>query len=97
MANNRMFLVHIPTGLAVGIAKSMGYGWYLGENKKLTIGDNVEKLFEVLEKDFSYGCEPNNFAIAMENAAGASTATDAWQYGESRSDGLVQLIMVHNA
>lgn len=29
MANNRMFLVHIPTGLAAPLGKRNSWGWYV--------------------------------------------------------------------
>lgn len=38
MADNRMFLVHLPTGLAAPIAKRTGYGWHVGEKTQQSMG-----------------------------------------------------------
>ena len=90
MANNRMFLVHLPTMLAAPLGKRMGWGWYT--NDKARIGESVSLLFEVLERDHAYGGEQDDFAIALEDAKNATLANDSWQYGEIREDGLIQLV-----
>jgi hypothetical protein len=33
MANNRLYLVHAPTGVGIGIGKRMGWGWYVGATR----------------------------------------------------------------
>lgn len=92
MANNRMFLVHVPTGLAVGLGKRMGWGWYTAN--AATIGQKIQLLYDTLEKDYAYEGEQDDFAVAMECPSGATLATGAWEYsGEERADGLIQLLM----
>lgn len=97
MANNRMFLVHLPTGLAALLGKRMGWGWYISEETQAKMGDRVELLFEVLEREHFYAAKQDDFAVALEDASGATLATGAWQYGEHREDGLVQLLMPPNS
>ena len=94
MANNRMFLVHIPSGLAIFLGKRMGHGWYTTTDG-ITVGGAVciHKLFHAVENETDYYNQQDDFAIALEDASGATLATGAWQYGPHRFDGLVQLIM----
>ncbi len=93
MANNRMFLVHVPTGLAVPLGKRMGWGWYMSDETQQKMGDRVALLFQVLEDKHGYKGRQDDFAVALEDAFGASLATGKWQYGKAREDGLVQLVM----
>lgn len=79
MANNRMYLVHRPTGLAVFLGKRMEYGWYDGENIP------VQKLFDALGK-LDYADNQDDFAIYMESAVNAPMAIDDW-YGCKTYDG----------
>ena len=90
MANNRMFLVHRPSGLAVFLGKRMGHGWYTTDR---CIG--VQELFDALENEHTYYNQQDDFAVALEDATGATLALGEWQYGPQwyRNDGLVQLIM----
>ena len=88
MANNKMFLVHRPTGLAVFLGKRMGHGWYTTD--KFT---SVQKLFDTVKNEYDYYNEQDDFAIALEDARRATLAMGEWQYGPHRDDGLVQLIM----
>lgn len=85
MANNRMFLVHIPTGLAVGLGKRMGWGWYLTDT--LAVGPHIEKLYTILKDEFNYEGEQDAFRLMMETDPG-------WCYGPTRDDGLIQLMWV---
>lgn len=92
MANNRMFLVHVPTGLAVGLGKRMGWGWYTADAG--TIGPKIQLLYDTLERDYAYEGEQDNFALAMEDTSENTLATGAWEYSnEKRADGLRQLVM----
>lgn len=94
MANNRMFLVHIPTGLAAGLGKRMGWGWYMSDETQKKMGDRVALLFEVLEREYAYEGNQDDFAVALEDSNNATLATGNWSYGPRRDDGLVQLLMV---
>ena len=89
-----MYLVHIPTGLAAPLGRRMGWGWYIRDEAKATLGNTVDLLFDVLEREHDYGGgRQDDFAIALEDAEGASMATGNWQYGPSRDDELIQLVM----
>ena len=90
MANNRMFLVHRPTGLAVFLGKRMGHEWYTTD--KFT---SVQKLFDAVKNEHDYYNKQDDFAVALEDARGATLALGEWQYGLKRDDGLVQLSMTH--
>lgn len=93
MADNRMFLVHVPTGLAAPLGKRMVWGWHMSDGTQQKMGDRVALLFQILEEEHSYDGRQDDFAVALEDASGASLATGKWQYGEHRTDGLVQLVM----
>lgn len=92
MANNRMWLVHRPTGLAAYLGKRMGWGWYMRDSERAAMGENIETLYEVLE-EMGYGGEQDNFVLAMEDCSGAPGAFEDWQYGERREDGLTQMVI----
>lgn len=93
MADNRMFLVHVPTGLAAPLGKRAGWGWRVADETRQPLGDRVALLFHVIENQHADDGRPDDFAVALEDAGGASVATGKWQYGEARTDGLVQLVM----
>jgi hypothetical protein len=44
MANNRMYLVYEPTGLAIALGKRMGWGWY--------VSNAADKPFPQFMNDF---------------------------------------------
>jgi len=56
MANNRMYLIHKPTGTAVMLGKRMGWGWYTPPTE-----DQMTRFFEASEEanqdDFYLGME----------------------------------------
>ena len=55
MANDRMYLRHKDSGLAVYLAKTMAYGWY---GALPTLHETIAQLFEVTEwSDFEYPYE----------------------------------------
>ncbi len=92
MANNSMFLVHVPTGLAVKLGKRMSYGWYTA-GLGWKVGSHVALLFAELEKIHYGDGSQDDFAVALEDVEGATLATGKWNYGPKRDDGLVQLVM----
>ena len=61
MANNRMFLVHRPTGLSIMLGKRMGWGWYACPK-----GEKIQSFFEHLSDELS---EPrqDDFILALED------------------------------
>lgn len=62
MANNRMFLTHRPSGLAVYLGKRMGDGWYYGDGKA-NLREEICKFFDRVE---ATGVNQEDMAIAME-------------------------------
>lgn len=59
MANNRMFLVHRPTGIGIMLGKHMGRGWY-SEPKE----GELRVFYEYLEHNHE---QPNNLFLGMED------------------------------
>ena len=85
MANNRMFLVHRPTGKAVTLGKRMGRGWYAPPH---TLARDLARLFEMAE-DASEDLD--DFVLAMEIAEGPSGAITGWTYDGEPVDGIFTL------
>lgn len=71
MANNRLFLMHKPTGLALYLGKRMGHEWYSNHDLPK---ETLNAFFDRCDID------PDDFAVAMEDATAAPSATDAWEY-----------------
>lgn len=91
MANNRMFLVHPPSGLAIFLGKRMGWGWY--SYKDDDIDDRLNKFYETLEKHGYIG-KQDAFCLAMEdNSSGNALVITKWKYADERSDGFSTLII----
>ena len=95
MPNNKMYLVHIPTGLAVSLGKRMGQGWYIKESASNELAKNIAKLYDVLDSSFNVGAQ-DDFAIALEDADKSTLAIGNWKYGLLRDDGLTQLLINYN-
>ncbi len=77
MADNRMWLVHRPTGASVCLGKREAWGWYdAAAQAKLT-----EFYHRCVEGDDSKVGQ-DDFVLAMEDASGAPACTDRWTYGE---------------
>ena len=84
MANNRMFLVHRPTGYAVYLAKNMADGWY---DVPYNLNKNIEALFEFIyerrgEEQTAMACDWEDFAIGMEDIERAPAALNLGGYPE---------------
>lgn len=77
MANNRMFLLHRPTGKSVLLGKRMGWGWYaVPENVK----ERIEALFAIVDGS-EYEGSQDDFCVALEDAGEAPMAHGDWTYG----------------
>lgn len=68
MANNRMYLVHKPTGFAFFLGKRMGAEWY--NPHECTVDD----LNEFFEECYDGGGQ-DEFCLAMEGSADPSVIT----------------------
>jgi hypothetical protein len=86
MANNRMFLVHVPSGLGVHLGKRMARGWYLKDDST-GLGPQLQRFYDMLAEQTGYAGEPSQdaFALAMEDADGA-VEMPPWQYGEMEGE-----------
>ena len=62
MANELMFLLHVPSGHYVYLAKRMGWGWYGTPDD---VRDEIESLFDLVERQIAEGGQ-DEFAIAFE-------------------------------
>lgn len=75
MANNRVWLVHRPTGEAICLGKRMAYGWY---NQTEMLGTKLAGFFARCEE--SQSRDQDDFVLAMEDASGAPCCTGEWTY-----------------
>jgi len=62
MANNRMYLVFMPTKHAAPLGKRMGWGWYCPTNN---VQERIEKLYKIAEE--SGQIEQDDFKVLMED------------------------------
>ena len=77
MANNRLWLIHRPSGASVYLGKRMGLGWY--QDKPEQLAEKLEEFFKEAEGG-SDGHTQDDFILGLEDASGAPSATDKWQY-----------------
>ena len=76
MANNRMWLLHKPSGKAVMLGKRYNDGWY----------STHENLFYKVNNLFvTAGSFSDDFTLAMEDCSGAKSAFDKWEYTKEPS------------
>ena len=82
MANNRMFLVHRPTGFAVLIGKRLAptRGWY---GTPGGLGVSVETLFQ---KAIDSGKGFDDFAVALESGENQPHAIHDWSYTKATDE-----------
>ena len=92
MANNRMLLVHVPTGLFICLGKRLTFGWYVPPN--MDIADNLEKLFNAVDNGSPK--EQDNFVLAMEDTEYAPGVLADWSYSGQQEKGLNKLVL-HDA
>lgn len=97
MANNRLFLVHRPTGESVYLGKRMGYGWYgaysdLGSRLNEFFSRCAEKGYAAaLQKPWLGAADDqDDFVLAIEDASGSPNATDEWDYDKDNNPRLRQ-------
>lgn len=81
MANNRLWLVHRPSGAAVFLGKRMAFGWYQN------MGETIEGRLDAF---FSEACDvsdlksQDDFILVMEDAENAPACTEHWTWDEER-------------
>lgn len=64
MANNRMFLVHRPSGNRVYLGKRMAVGWY---DAPPDLGQKIAEMFNVVEHLAPDGAGQDDFVIEMDD------------------------------
>jgi hypothetical protein len=75
MANNRMYLVHVPSGYGVFLGKRMLREW---DNDDIETANKLDNLYYLIYRE--YGIEDNdNFQIFMEDANNAEFCSDKWK------------------
>lgn len=82
---NRIFLVHVQTGLAVyvGTRLKQGWAWPLYRNTY-----SIQRLYDVVNT-IQIGSRPGNLVVMEDDGS--------LKFGDDRDDGLVQLIMPEDA
>lgn len=75
MANNRLYLVHRPTGKSICLGKRMAQGWYA---KGETLSKDINQFFDEVGVEYD---GQDDFFLAMEDAANAPSCTDKWVFG----------------
>lgn len=78
MANNRLWLVHRPTGKSVFLGKRMAWGWYGAPED---IGAQLKALYDAIEHSDT---NQDDFLLAMEDADDAPSCTDNFIYEDHR-------------
>jgi hypothetical protein len=71
MANNRLWLVHRPTGAAVRLGKRLADGWYGPPSV-----EQMNAFFEAAGE----GPSQDDFVLALEDADGAPMCSEDWKY-----------------
>lgn len=79
MANNRMFLLHVPTGKAVFLGKRMGDVWY---GTPEDVAKHITSLFELVGDSDG----KDNYALAMEDSKESEYAFSSWKYENESVD-----------
>lgn len=73
MADNRMFLIHKPTGLGVMLGKRTGYGW-----SDAPANEELNRLYDYLADMGAEG--EDDFMLAIES-------NDGWNYTNKTVNG----------
>jgi len=76
MANNRLWLMHRPSGKAICLGRRAAYGW---ENRNKDLGPDLAAFFNAT-LELSDGREQDDFLLLMEDAANAPGASGDFHY-----------------
>ena len=85
MANNRMYLLHRPTGLAICLGKRMAFGWYQAPEAQY-----MEAFYQHILNHLEKGQDQDDFVLAMEDCSNSSCFAD-WDYGSVDESGFMRL------
>jgi hypothetical protein len=83
MANNRLWLVHRPTGAAICLGKRLAQGWWCHTDGSFP--DRLNAFFEQAgmpnPSGDMFGNGPqDDFVLAIENSSGAPSCSEDWVY-----------------
>lgn len=90
MANNRMLLIHRPTGLAVVLAKHSGWGWYKEPKKGL-----LELLYAEVQAHTYTVADMEDFCIGMESCEAETPFVNTDWHRFDQDDSTPELLQVN--
>ena len=73
MADNRLFLVHRPTGAVLFLGKRLGINWHHDEPL------DIDAFYRQCAAE-GWGGNEDDFVLAMEDASRAPGCNDRWKY-----------------
>lgn len=80
MANNRLWLVHRPSGQAICLGKRMAVGWYLPVGSD-DLSARLEAMFNAIDDDMS---KQDDFVLCIEDGRDAPWCCDTWHYEDHK-------------
>lgn len=87
MANNRLWLMHRPSGKAVCLGKRMGVGWYRPPDKA-----TLEAFYQEIE-DLVFAEGQDDFILLQEDTSGAPGAYNGeWRYHDNPAGGIIPVL-----
>lgn len=87
MANNRMYLVHQPSGLGFGLGKRMGWGWYSGWGGRQP-GEYINAMnhfYDLCLAECEQSSDQDDFVVVLESDESKWEAT-----GEMVARGIIR-------
>lgn len=91
MANNRVFVVHRPSGFAVCLGKRMAWGWHTGQTDE-ALGASVRAFLEGITDHCAHHVEQDDLMLAMESCDANSPAVHTtWTTCDVAPDGTLML------
>ena len=87
MANNRIYLVHKPSGVGVYIGKHMGWEWYNGMDPTV-LGTHINTFLAAITDHCIGAREHESVMVVMESSTDPSVET-TWTECKNTADGLV--------
>jgi hypothetical protein len=72
MANERMYILHRPSGYGAFLAKRMGWGWY---NYTENTAEQVQRLFTAIEEQYAQG-DQDDLELVFEGDPRLKTLID---------------------
>jgi len=84
MANNMLWLVHVPTGKAFCLGKRMASGWYIkGDIKATTLNAFYDDCFNDCQDSYM---EQDDFALVIEDANIAPNCVELDRYTRNKDN-----------